>query len=71
MYTKEIQELVLADYKSGRSARKICEEYKISRSCLYMLMRFAEIRKRKTNLHINSLKFYKDSYINYLEKMKF
>lgn len=67
MYTKEIQELALADYKSGRSAREICEEYKISRSCLYKWVNANEIRRDKkteTNLHISSLKFYKDNYIS-------
>lgn len=49
MYTKEIQELALADYKSGRSAREICEEYKISRSCLYKWVNANEVcRDKKT-----------------------
>ena len=47
MYPKEIQELALADYESGRSAREICEEYKISRSCLYKWVNVNEVRKDK------------------------
>lgn len=47
MYTKEIQELALADYKIGRSAREICEEYKISRSCLYKWVNANEVRRGK------------------------
>ena len=47
MYTKEVQELALADYKSGRSAREICEEYKISRSCLYKWVNANEVRRDK------------------------
>ena len=67
MCTKEIQELALAEYNSGRSVREICEEYKISRSCLYKWVNANEVRRDKKtemNLHINSLKFYKDNYIS-------
>ena len=47
MYTKEIQELALTAYKSGRSVRGICEDYKISRSCLYKWVRTNEVRRDK------------------------
>lgn len=47
MYTKEIQELALADYKIGRSAREICAEYKISRSCLYKWVNANEVHRDK------------------------
>lgn len=47
MYTRELQELALADYKSGRSAMEICEEYKISRSCLYKWLNANEIHRDK------------------------
>lgn len=47
MYAKEVQELALADYKSGRSVREICEKYKISRSCLYKWIKSNEVRRDK------------------------
>lgn len=47
MYTKEVQELVLMEYQSGGSAREICEEYKISRSCLYKWVNANEVRRDK------------------------
>lgn len=47
MHAKEIQELALIDYKSGRNARDIYEEYKISRSCLYKWVNANEVRRDK------------------------
>lgn len=47
MYTKEAQESALIAYKNGRSVREICEEYKISRSCLYKWVNANEVHRDK------------------------
>lgn len=47
MFTKEVQEKALKEYHSGKNAREICEEYKLSRSCLYKWIKANKVHQDK------------------------